>query len=149
MTTTSEMLTALRTVYPSNVDLNKALDPIWQPVVGERTMMKIEAIHILYNRHFNTEKERKSMQTLYQIPAEMPHSLTANEIDQQLADRQPRTFYKVTVVDRYTGIIGYPVEECETVNKLEALTWFKQWKKEYTADLGYEGFSVKMTEVVA
>ena len=48
------------------------------------------------------------------------------------------TIYHVTVVDRFCGVKGYPVEECETTNEQEAKAWMKQWKEEYDADSGYK-----------
>jgi len=50
--------------------------------------------------------------------------------------------YTVRVTDIYVGTKGYPVEECVTVNALEANTWLKQWKTEYPRD---EGFRIKMS----
>lgn len=49
--TTSAMLDALRTIYPDHEQLNRELDKIWLKD-GERVMMKIEAVHILYEQHF-------------------------------------------------------------------------------------------------
>lgn len=56
-----------------------------------------------------------------------------------------KPIYTVLVRDIYCGQKGYPVEECETVNELEADTWYKQWKEEYSAANGYEGFKVSKT----
>lgn len=57
----------------------------------------------------------------------------------------PATLPTITirVRDVYCGTKGCPVEECITTNEQEADGWFKQWKKEYTADRGYEGYKVE------
>lgn len=54
--------------------------------------------------------------------------------------------YTVRVKDTFCSVRGEYEEECVTNNREEALSWFTQWKGEYKASKGYEGFKVTMKE---
>lgn len=56
------------------------------------------------------------------------------------------TVYLVTVRDTWCGCPDHYEEECETTSHAEAMACFRQWKREYSAANGYEGFKVKMTQ---
>jgi hypothetical protein len=59
---------------------------------------------------------------------------------------EPKPAFVIRVRDVWCGSKGKFAEECVTTNEQEALTWFAQWKKEYTVARGYDGYRV--TKVV-
>lgn len=57
-------------------------------------------------------------------------------------DESQTVTYLIRVKDTYCGLKGEYEEECETTSKEEADHWWKQWRKEYTAAKGFEGYKV-------
>ena len=57
---------------------------------------------------------------------------------------EPKKTFVVRVRDTWCGVRGKYAEECVTTVEQEANSWFKQWKAEYKAANGYDGYKVTL-----